>query len=75
MRSLKRRFEIKAKKYFGYSNYLIFCETVKGQTFSEKTIRYWFGKLISKNDYGRNTKKSLIFKLLELNKSTDEGIK
>ena len=75
MKSLRRRFNKMTKKYFGYSDYLIFCETIRGQNFSEKTLRNWFGKLIDKNDYDSNVRKSLIAKLLELNKPLEKGLK
>ena len=75
MKSLERRFKNKAKRHFGYSDYLIFCEAVKGQNFSKKTISYWFGKLVDKTEYDKTIKKSLITKLLELNNPLEEGIK
>ena len=75
MRSLKRRFENKAKKHFGYSDYLIFCEAIRGQNFSERTIRFWFGNLVNPSDYIRSDKKSIITHLLELNKPLEDGTK
>lgn len=75
MKSIKRRFLKIQKKNSYWSSYLCFAETIKGQNFSIRALRYWFEKLVEKDDYSRSEKKSIIATLSELNKQPEESIK
>ncbi|KKR69861.1 MAG: hypothetical protein UU13_C0020G0012 [Candidatus Nomurabacteria bacterium GW2011_GWB1_40_7] len=65
MRSIERRF---ANFYSlpGKSSYIAFADAIKGQHFGTETIRYWFNKLVEKDDYTPRDKKDLFKHLLAL---------
>jgi len=66
MRSIERRFKTKIQKYPNHSTYICFAEAVKNQGFDRRSIRYWFDRLIDKEDYQRSDANSLVKQLHEL---------
>ncbi len=59
MKSLERRFAKFRTKNIYWSSYLCFAEAVRGQYFSAQAIRRWFNKLVEKDDYAMNEKRTL----------------
>ena len=70
MRSIERKFNQIVKKNPLWSSYVCFSETVEGGCFTEKNIRYYFNRLVNKNDYLKSEKKAIIKYLLGLSKSS-----
>jgi len=60
MRSVKRRFNNIIEKKPNWSSYLCFIETIKKQNFSSKIVKYYFNRLIDKNDYSPNEKREIL---------------
>ncbi len=66
MKSLEKRYQ-KMKSLNPYwSNYISFCEAIRGQNFSDKIISFWFNKLVDKNDYSFKEKKEVLKHLRDL---------
>ena len=66
MKSIQRRFNNIREKKEGYSDYLCFCEAIKGQKFSREAIRRWFNKLVDKDDYAASDRKNILTNLESL---------
>ncbi|MDD5639280.1 MAG: hypothetical protein PHR47_00540 [Candidatus Pacebacteria bacterium] len=60
MKSLERRFQNIAKRNPNFSSYLCFAKAIEGQQFNKKTIRFWFQRLVDKDDYITKEKGSLL---------------
>jgi hypothetical protein len=44
-----------------WSSWVCFCEAIKGKkNLSKKTIKKYFEKLVSRNDYARNERRELL---------------
>lgn len=70
MKSVRARFNRVANQW-GNENLPsinIFTKAISGQNFSERTLRIWFQKLVSKDEYAKTEKKGVIADLLEQNK-------
>ena len=72
MKSIERRFNNILKKNPYWSSYICFTEAIKGQNFSDQTMRHWFNKLVDKDDYDKNDKKALLSFLDGLTNSAEE---
>lgn len=60
MKSLERRFNNITKKNPYWISYTCFVAAIRGQNFSERTIRRWFNKLVEKDDYAKDAKKAIL---------------
>ena len=72
MRSIERRFETTVQKHPNHSTYICFAMTVKHQGFDRRSIRYWFDRLVDKEDYKRSDANSLVKQLHELSNMSEE---
>jgi hypothetical protein len=75
MKSIQRRFNKIQQKNPYWSSIVCFNEAIKEQSFSRKSIYYWFSKLVNKNDYQKCDKKTMLHFSLSLSKRPEEGIK
>ncbi len=75
MKSLERRFKIRAENDPHHYSIVHFNGAVLGQNFSRKIILYWFNKLVDPDDYDKKDKKALIEDLLVKTKPVEAGIK
>ncbi len=75
MRSLKHRFDKATKTHAHWSSYLCFCEAIKGQSFSQRTLHQWFHKLVEKDDYGPKDRKDILAHLGDLTKPLEDNKK
>jgi len=75
MRSIERRFKKIEKKNSDYTTYLCFAEAVRGQRFRSKTIRFWFNRLVDKDDYDKRDKKLILTFLYHMSNHTVESDK
>jgi len=77
MKSLERRFKNiqNKKKNSDLGDYCCLARAVKYQKFSKRVIAHWFNKLMSKEDYLKSEKRSLISQLVCLSNDTEEGKK
>ncbi len=75
MRSIQRRFESITKRNIFLSTYVCFMLAVSRQKFSPQTISKWFNKLVRKDDYAKDDKKSLIAHALRLTNEREEAKK
>ena len=73
MKYIRVRFEKETAKNPNTGSYFCFLKAVKGQSFSEKQIRVYFGKLVDKDDYSRSDRKSLIKQLTALSNMREDG--
>lgn len=64
MRSIKRRFKTISQKNPYSSSLACFKHAIKNQSFKKRTLRYWFKRLVEKDDYDPKDKK-MIFRDLE----------
>lgn len=72
MKALNRNFiNIEQKNPF-WSTYVCFYIAIAKGNYSEKIIRYWFFKLVDKNDYSNNEVRNIVRYLC---KASEEGIK
>ena len=60
MRSVERRFREFQGIYPNHSSLIVFGRTIKGQKFSRRMVAFYFSKLVEKDDYPRNEKKSFV---------------
>lgn len=75
MKSIERRFKGISSRHPFWSSYTCFAEAITGQNFSRESLRYWFNKLVDKNDYAQSDKKAIIAHLEHLNKPIEEPTK
>lgn len=66
MISIKERFDISQLKQPHLSDFISFAEAVSGQGYSRKNIVREFGKLVSKDDYDKKDKRTIISQLVDL---------
>ena len=75
MKSLERR-HINIQKRNPYlSSYINFAKALTGQNFTQRSIQFWFNKLVDKDDYFQKDKKDIITHLEKLNKPIEDNIK
>jgi len=72
MKSIERRFKNISQKNPYWSSCVSFAETCNSRCFKERTIQFWFNKLVDKNDYEKRDKKALLSHLLYCSKSVEE---
>ncbi|RJQ35046.1 hypothetical protein C4556_00845 [Candidatus Parcubacteria bacterium] len=63
MRSIERRFAALERERPNHSTYLNFALTILGQNFHPDLIRRWFKKLVDKDDYAQEEKRSILAQL------------
>lgn len=63
MKSIKRRFDMMTGKNQRWSSYICFAEAIKQQKLNKESIQIWFNKLVSKDDYDKKDKKTLLDQL------------
>ena len=68
MKSIERRFKNINEKRTSWSTYACFASAIRGQNFSQESIRRWFNKLVDKDDYAASDKKSILTHLENLTK-------
>ena len=66
MRSFERVFNKIKQENPLWSDYICFAETVKARKFSRQTIGQYFNRLVDKDEYVKNDKKTLLKQLSEL---------
>ena len=66
MRAIRRRFNRISNDNQGWSSFICFEETVRGQGFTHDAIRRWFNKLVGRDDYDRHDKIILVRGIYEL---------
>ena len=66
MQAIENRFNKISNENPGWSSFICFEETVRGQGFSYYTIRRFFNKLVDKDDYDEKDKKTLLRGIHEL---------
>jgi len=66
MRSLKRRFNNLQSKSPCWSSYICFANTVRGQHLSNRSICFWFNKLVEKDDFDTSIKRGCLKNLYDL---------
>lgn len=72
MRSIERRFKNIADKKPLWSSYASFATAITGQKFTRPMIKYWFSKLVDKDDYSKSDKKQLLKQLEDLSNSAED---
>lgn len=75
MKSVERCFNEIREKKLGLSSYGYFAEAVRNQWFSFRIIRFWFHKLVEKEDYAKEDKKEILLHLEALSKQSEGGRK
>lgn len=75
MRSLERKFNNISEKKPLWSSYVCFAEAIKHHNFSEKIIKYWFNRLVDKEDYCRREKREVLKHLHDLSRVSEDGTK
>ena len=70
MRSIQRRFNKISKQNPVWSSSICFGEAIKKQNFSKQAIHRWFQKLVEKNDYAREEKRTILRHLEEYTKTS-----
>jgi len=75
MKSLETRYKKITNNNENLGPYICLVRAVKNQRFSRKTISFWFSKLVPKDDYDIQTRKSLLNNLWVLTNSAEEGVK
>lgn len=60
MRSIQRRFKIKSHENPFSSSLVNFVLAIEGQNFKKRTIRYWFIRLVEKDDYDKKEKRDIL---------------
>jgi hypothetical protein len=75
MKSIEKRFNHLKEKYPDWSSIVCFNEAILKQGFSEKSIYFWFSKLVDKNDYQKSDQKDILSFSLITSKRAEEGIK
>ncbi len=63
MRSIERRFDALENERPNHSTYLNFAMAILGQDFHPDLIRRWFNKLVDKDDYAQEEKRSILSQL------------
>ena len=66
MKAIERRFNRISSDNPGWSSFICFEETVRGQGFTHAIIRKWFNRLVDKDDYDKCDKKTLLREIYEL---------
>lgn len=66
MRSIQRRFNKIQQLHPFWSSHTNFAEAIGGNRFTPKSIRYWFNRLIEKDDYDQSSKKEVLASLYTL---------
>lgn len=66
MKTLERNFKkIEANNPY-WSTYTCFAQAIKGKSFNKETIRRWFNKLVNRDDYSSEDKKTILSFLYDL---------
>ena len=68
MKSVERIFNKIIKQNPTWSSYLCFAKTIRIRNSKEKTIRFWFHKLVDPKDYAKDEKKIILRFLLTFKK-------
>jgi hypothetical protein len=66
MRSIERRFNTFQHKRPILSSLINFGAAIREQRFSDGAIHRWFNKLVEKDDYARNDKRTILSHLVAL---------
>jgi len=64
MRSIERRFIQMREKYPSHCSYIHFLRAIRGQNFSESSVRRWFHKLVDKDDIAKGEVRAVLRILL-----------
>ncbi len=75
MKSIKSRFNKVKEKNPYLSTYRCFFTATKGQEFKKQAISRWFNKLVDKDDYSSDIKKSIISDILKTQKVSEDNQK
>ncbi|MFA6135757.1 MAG: hypothetical protein WC705_00080 [Candidatus Paceibacterota bacterium] len=73
MKSIQRRFKKILLRNPYWSSYISFCEAIRSQKFSKKTIAIWFNKLVEKDDYDSKERRDILRRLSVLSNLHEEG--
>lgn len=73
MRSIRRRFEEEIERDPFHSSFMCFGAAVRHQSFSRKKIRYWFDRLVDKDDYSPCDANVLVGNLYRFSNEPEEG--
>ncbi len=71
--SIKKRFKKFQEQYSSDSSYTCFARAVKGQDLKDKTISFWFNKLVDKNDYCKKERMGIVKHLRWLTKQDESS--
>lgn len=71
--SVQRRFNRFQGRYPDASSYIHFAKAIKGQNLMNKTISWWFKKLVDKDDYCIKEKTEIIKHLRWLTKQDEKS--
>lgn len=66
MKTLKKNFDNTAERNPNLSSYMCFAKTITGRGFNKRIIHQWFNKLVEKDDYAKNEKKTILEFLVNL---------
>jgi hypothetical protein len=66
MRSIERRYRKISQNNICLSSLNCFKKAIEGQNFKKRTIRYWFLRLVEKDDYDRSGKREILLDLENL---------
>jgi len=66
MKDLKARFELMSQKYPNHGDYFLFGRAIEGTGMQPDTLRRWFNKLVSKEEYEQKDKRDLFEHLYHL---------
>lgn len=75
MRSVEKRFNKIINRCTGWSTLTCFYMAINCQGFEGKTIRYWFNKLVDKDDYPKELKRAILRNCYSFTKPLEEGKK